>query len=195
MITSTPRGPAGVAASPGPAAGAPSPPARPAPAGPVCAGRRRSSNQFDDGANVNDWMSCHVLIAPVARLRSSTRRGGCAAFAPRPCAGAGSVPGAGVCGGVAGGVGVGVGVGVIVGVGVGTGVVPGAFGAPGAPPARPRPPRPPAPGSTVYAIHFESAEKSAPDASATSIFWLDCRFIRCSTGLASAGTVFVSDTP
>src|SRR6188474_2973108 len=135
-------------------------------------------------------MSCHDLIVPVARLRSSTRRGGAGTFAlaPRPWAGAwASVPGAGVVGFVTGGVAGGVAGGVVV-------PPPGAPAPP--PPARPpRPPRPPALGSTVYAIHLESAEKFPPLASVTSTCWFVSRLTRCSTGLDSAVTVLVSEIP
>jgi hypothetical protein len=36
------------------------------------------------GEKANDWMSCHDLIAPVARFRSSTRVGCVTGAIPRP---------------------------------------------------------------------------------------------------------------
>src|SRR4051812_19271684 len=118
-MTSAPRGPAGAAGAPAPGAGgAASAAAAPRPAPPAAVGgRRRRIKWVAFAENVNDWMSCHDLTTPVARLRSSTRVGvsGRGVFAPRaPCgcagvagaggAGAGGVTAGGVEGGVPGGV-------------------------------------------------------------------------------------------
>src|SRR3982751_6547734 len=73
----------------------------------------------------------------------------------------------------------------------GTAVSPdgdGAFALP-----RPRPPRPPPLGSTWYAIHFESAENTAPLAFGTSVCWFVSTRTIWSTGLASVGMVLASD--
>jgi len=51
------------------------------------AGRRRRIRWLADAENVNDWISCHDCVVPVARFRSSTRRGGGGVLAPRPCGG------------------------------------------------------------------------------------------------------------
>ena len=85
-MTSAPRGPVGSAAAPPPGApppGAPPAPPRPAPPPAPAGARRRSRSWLDVAAKVNDCMSCHDCTAPVARLRSSTRRGG-AGGAPVP---------------------------------------------------------------------------------------------------------------
>src|SRR3954453_10896762 len=136
---------------------------------------------------MNDWMSCHDLTAPVARLRSSTRvgSGGRALAPPRadPCAppspgvAAGGVAGAVPTGGAPGGTCAGVAGGVCPGgtwPGVGGGALagdPGGAGGPGgaaapppgaAPPPRPRPPRPPPVGPPWYASHLASAENTPP---------------------------------
>src|SRR5512144_301187 len=86
-MTSWPRGPAGVLAPPprppppGGVEGGP-PPALPAD-GAASPPRRRRNRCVDVAEKANVPISCHDRTSPVARLRSSTRRGGIAA-PPRP---------------------------------------------------------------------------------------------------------------
>ncbi len=179
-MTSVPRGPS---AAP-PAAGAPPPPGapppgaapapRPPPAAPAGVGGRRFRNRcMDDAENAKVWMSCQARTVPSVRLRSSTRRGGGGGVvaAPRPPCGAedGAPP---ASGGVAAG-----------------GLSPSGVWLPPRP--RPRPPRPGL-GSTWYASQRESGENTPPVAFATLTSSPVSSFNRCSTGFASAGTVFVS---
>src|SRR6188474_2603864 len=113
-MTSVPRGPCGVALPPAaaplpPGAGvSPPPPAAPRPVALAFApGARRFSTRWVELAlNAKACTSCHDLIAPVDRLRSSTRVGGGGGVlpAPRPVWFAGC-PVAGVCAGGCVGVG------------------------------------------------------------------------------------------